>query len=144
MRLVARLQGFDRLSLVTKKLTTAAQQGLQFGVSEAGLILETAAKENVPVLTGNLRDHIHTELMESTAERQVVAVTPAYDEPNKYGFDPAYARRIEYGFEGADSLGRVYHQPAQPYMRPAWDEHKDEAVQAIKDSVLEEVRAAHQ
>lgn len=27
-----------------------------------------------------------------------------------------YARRVEYGFEGTDSLGRTYHQAPKPYM----------------------------
>lgn len=30
-----------------------------------------------------------------------------------------YARRIELGFQGPDSLGRVYDQPAFPFLRPA-------------------------
>jgi hypothetical protein len=32
-----------------------------------------------------------------------------------------YARRVELGFQGADSLGRVYNQPPYPYMQPALD-----------------------
>lgn len=31
----------------------------------------------------------------------------------------AYARRIELGFQGKDSAGRVYGQPAYPFLRPA-------------------------
>lgn len=30
-----------------------------------------------------------------------------------------YARRIELGFQGPDSRGRVYDQPAFPFLRPA-------------------------
>ena len=30
-----------------------------------------------------------------------------------------YARRIELGFQGPDSLGRVFSQPPFPYLRPA-------------------------
>ena len=32
-----------------------------------------------------------------------------------------YARRIELGFSGADSLGRNYSQPAFPYLRPGFE-----------------------
>ena len=35
-----------------------------------------------------------------------------------------YARRIEFGFVGPDSLGRNYNQAAQPYLRPALDENE--------------------
>lgn len=31
-----------------------------------------------------------------------------------------YARRIELGFTGTDSLGRAYNQPAYPYFEPAF------------------------
>jgi hypothetical protein len=38
------------------------------------------------------------------------------------GSDVEYARRIELGFEGVDALGREYHQPPFPYLRPALGE----------------------
>lgn len=33
-----------------------------------------------------------------------------------------YARRIELGFQGKDSRGRVFDQPGFPYLRPAAEE----------------------
>lgn len=33
-----------------------------------------------------------------------------------------YARRLELGFKGSDSLGRVYNQPPYPFMRPAYEQ----------------------
>lgn len=143
MRLSARMTGLDALSLKVKYLKEAAQRGLKFGVQEAGQILEVEAKVNVPVLTGNLRDHIHTEVKVDEPERQVMVVTPVTEASNPWGIDPAYARRIELGFVGEDSLGRMYHQPAQPYMRPARDTKGAEAVQAIKDSVKSELLDAN-
>ena len=47
------------------------------------------------------------------------------------GTDVDYARRVEYGFVGPDSLGRVYNQRAQPYLRPALDENEDAIVKEI-------------
>lgn len=35
------------------------------------------------------------------------------------GTNRPQARRLEFGFIGADSLGRVYHQPAYPHVEPA-------------------------
>lgn len=43
------------------------------------------------------------------------------------------ARRLEYGFVGADSLGRVYNQPPYPWLTPA--------VPEISDAILEAVTA---
>jgi hypothetical protein len=34
------------------------------------------------------------------------------------GSNMAYARRLELGFTGRDSLGRIYDQKPRPYMRP--------------------------
>lgn len=43
------------------------------------------------------------------------------------------AARLEYGFYGADSLGRVYHQPPFPHMRPALFETFAEYWPVFKD-----------
>lgn len=117
------------------RVKKAAQQGLSIAVGIGANTFVDAAKTLVPVDTGNLQDHIHAEVIEDTPQRQVRAVTPAFAASNKYGFDPAYARRIEYGFHGTDSLGRQYDQGPQPYMRPAFDEHQSEVSDQIKATV---------
>ncbi len=142
MNITARMEGLDALSLKVRYLRDAAKAGLKAGVSEGAGLFEQEAKVLVPVDTGNLRDHIHTEVLVDEAEMQIRAVTPTVEASNKYGFDPAYARRIEYGFVGPDSLGRNYHQAAQPYMRPAFDSQKEAARQAITDGVYEQLDAA--
>lgn len=142
MRLSVSVAGIDTLTLRTKALIAAAQRGMKTGVAEGAQILVTEAQAIVPVDTGHLRDSIHAELVEASDTRATVNVMPAYDEPNKYGFEPPYARRIEFGFVGQDSLGRNYHQAAQPYMRPAWDTKKDEVQQTIKDHLIEEMDVA--
>ena len=60
--------------------------------------------------TGTLRRSVHVE-MTTEGLRQVALI----------GTDAPYARRLERGFIGKDSLGRVYNQAAQPRWRPAWD-----------------------
>lgn len=37
------------------------------------------------------------------------------------GTDKAQGRRLEHGFDGPDSLGRIYHQPPYPWLGPAFD-----------------------
>jgi HK97 gp10 family phage protein len=143
MRLMVQLKGVDALSLVTQKLINAARDGAKAAVSDAAQLFVEEAQALVPVDTGHLRDSIHAELVESTDTRTVVAVSPAYeDSSEQVGFEPAYARRIEFGFMGSDSLGRVYHQAAQPFMRPAWDNKQEEARQLIKEGIYQELDAA--
>ena len=44
----------------------------------------------------------------------------------------AQARRIERGFQGKDSLGRVFEQPPFPYLQPAADEEYPKLAGRIK------------
>lgn len=58
------------------------------------------------------------------------------------GTDVPYAARIEYGFAGRDSLGRFYHQAAQPYLRPAVDENADKVFAEIRDVLADQIQRA--
>jgi hypothetical protein len=43
----------------------------------------------------------------------------------------AYARRLELGFVGTDSLGRTYDQAPRPFLRPALLRSRDKIVELI-------------
>jgi hypothetical protein len=60
--------------------------------------------------TGDYRRRVHVEM--TTEGIHPVALI---------GTDRPDARRHEFGFDGPDSLGRVYHQGPSPHWRPAWD-----------------------
>ena len=95
----------------------AQQDGLEAGAR----IVETHSKILCPVDTGFLRNSI-----------QVDSVTPmeAIIAPHT-----DYAEHVEFG---------TSRMAAQPYMRPALDEHEGEIVQAVRDTVaafVESVRA---
>lgn len=142
MKLTVQVKGIDTLTLKVKYLIDGAAKGLKFGVEEAAGLIEGAAKDLVPVDTGRLQNAIHTEETINTREVQRRTITPVVEAANPYGFDPPYARRIEYGFVGQDKLGRHYNQPAQPYMRPAGDTQAGPAREAIRNSLIEELDAA--
>jgi hypothetical protein len=46
--------------------------------------------------------------------------------------DKPFARRLEYGFVGVDSLGRHYHQPPYPHWAPAVAEVEPEYHHALE------------
>lgn len=48
------------------------------------------------------------------------------------GTDAPQALRLEYGFAGQDSLGRVYGQPPYPHWTPAVDKLMPEYVKAMQ------------
>lgn len=44
----------------------------------------------------------------------------------RIGSNVVYAARVEFGFVGADSLGRVYNQPPKSYLRAGVLSHQEE------------------
>jgi len=117
---------FRRLSAAARgpALTTAAKAGI--------LPIQNAAIANAPYVTGTLSRSIHTEELEETDHSAMVAT----------GTDVEYAARVEFGYNGTDSLGRTYHQPAQAYMRPAYDDKRQEAINETEDALREIVEKA--
>lgn len=51
------------------------------------------------------------------------------------GTNKPQGRRLEFGFEGRDSLGRIYHQPPYPHFGPATDEIEGPFEQAMSATV---------
>ena len=76
-------------------------------VNRLAFEVEGEAKMMAPVDTGALRNSGFTE--PATQQNKTATV----------GFTMVYAPRIEFGFVGADSLGRNYNQAARPYLKPA-------------------------
>lgn len=46
-----------------------------------------------------------------------------------------YARRLEYGFRGADSRGRVYNQRPRPHWQPVVDKQQEFFKQAVATAI---------
>ena len=108
-------RNLDRLAGAERR--RAQQDGLEAGAR----IVETHSKILCPVDTGFLRNSITVD--EVTPVQAIIA--PHTD----------YAEHVEFG---------TSRMEAQPYMRPALDEHENEIVQAVRDTVaafVESVRA---
>lgn len=83
-----------------------------------------------PYKTGTYRRSFHMETVEKSSERCTVVV----------GTDSPYGKRLEYGFVGADKLGRVYNQSPRPHVRPAFDENKGAAVEEFRAAIGDIIR----
>ncbi len=103
---------FDKLN----KMIVNVGDNLKQIVTDGCIQIEAQAKENCPVDTGYLRSHITHEVK---IDREINEVT------GKVGTNTEYARRIEFGFNGSDKLGRKYNQKARPYLLPAYDKFKN-------------------
>ena len=83
-----------------------------------------------PYKTGTYRRGWHLETVEKTHERCTVIV----------GNDQPQGPRLEFGFVGADKLGRVYNQAARPHIRPALDENRGAAVDEFRAAIGDIIR----
>lgn len=116
-------------SLVTRLNAIAARFGgdaASIPLVAGAQIAASAAAAKAPVLTGTLRRSIRVEVV----GKEVLV-----------GTELPYARRIEYGFNGADKRGRVYHQAARPYLRPALDENRERIMSAIAAATADLLKA---
>lgn len=100
----------------------------------------------LPIDTGNLqRSQLASQVaMPKMAEgpfsgSNVGAVVATMDvtKPIYIGMQAVYARRMNYGFVGADKLGRVYNQAGNYYMEGAiaqWPQIVNAAMQDVKNN----------
>lgn len=104
---------------VAERLEHAATQigpALERGVQHAGMLGVARIRGNASgrpgpnVITGAYRNSWRAETR-SIPHGAVCTL----------GTDLPYGRRLEYGFVGADSLGRMYNQPPFPHVQPALD-----------------------
>ncbi len=52
-----------------------------------------------------------------------------------------YGARLEFGFgpngsEATDSLGRRFHNPAEPYLTPAFNNNQQQVLQSLDQAIL--------
>lgn len=108
-----RVHGSVQLQRNLNRLRGAERRQAQRDGLEAGArIVETHAKIRCPIDTGTLRNSIMVD--DVTPDRAMIA-------PHT-----EYAEHVEFG---------TSRQAAQPYMRPALDEHQPEIIDAVERTV---------
>lgn len=126
-----------RLSAVHKKAVEKLAMEMTRTRAEGG---------NVPVDTGNLYRSLlaSTTSMPKTAEGPFagsnvpsVIATLRMNDTVWLGFQAKYARRVNFGFVGADALGRVYNQQGAHFVERAiamWPQIIRKAVEEVKNA----------
>lgn len=108
--------GADVVALDFVAASRESDAKLRAVVRHHGHLLRTRVMRNASgrpgpnVVTGDYRRSITVEFYE--ADGQFIATV---------GTNSPQGRRLEFGFHGADSLGRVYAQPPLPHFGPALD-----------------------
>lgn len=111
---------YNRLPRLEGALRREAQEVVQ----DAALDCANIAKEKAPYRSGTLHRAIHAE----PGDNDLTWVVSTSEVP--------YARRLEYGFTGRDSLGRYYNQAARPYMTPAAEATRPKFIRRM-DGIVE-------
>lgn len=114
----------NNLSQLDDRVNDAAFRGVQRGVLGGQSIVR-----------GNARGRPGPRAVRGDFNRSIVgeAEQTSTGAAGQIGTNAAQARRLEYGFDGPDRLGRVYSQPPYPYMQ--------RSVAAVEALVVSEVRA---
>ena len=133
-----------------KKWQIVKTQAVKDRLKKQAFKVELAAKQVVAVDTGRLRASVSTNWagsgmnegkMSAKAQPGDGVSQPQGPKELVYvvGTNVKYARRIEFGFVGKDSLGRSYNQPAQPYLFQAYFSLEGETVAAIAKILKEDI-----
>jgi len=104
---MSEIKGMMELKKAFGDLAKMAEKNQETALKLAANEYKNDVQEITPYLTGTLRRSIHVE--------------PVSPSKMLVGTDLKYARRLEYGFVGADKIGRVYNQAPHPYFRPPLD-----------------------
>jgi HK97 gp10 family phage protein len=108
-----------------QRASRRVESAISSALSIAAMEIANAARQRAPYKTGTLRRSIQV------IERGPLDIAVASNLP--------YAARIEYGFARRDSLGRLYNQPARPYLRPAIEETRGRAWQIFQEELRREL-----
>ena len=108
-----------------QRASRRVESAISNALSIAAMEIAEAARRRAPYKTGSLRRSIQV-IEQGPLDIAVASKLP-------------YAASIEFGFAGRDSLGRVYNQPARPYLRPAIEETKGKAWQIFQEELRREL-----
>lgn len=140
-----KIEGLGNLLKKLDKLGGSIPQSTKKALLRGGAVFEKSTKEHCPVDTGNLRDSIHTEAKDDGAV--AVGTNTDYAVYVEYGTGPKgdpsvpHTTKKFWRYQDEDGNWHTSHgQAPQPFMRTAFAEKKDAAVNAAAESIKEDVR----
>jgi len=135
VKTTVKVEGLRELDQALSQFTPTKRRAIgRVALDNAGEIVARAARAKVPVNTGGLRESI--DVSGTLSRSQKTQHTKQAEQERFIGPDNRPAAHIqEFGGNGA---------PPQPYLRPAWDEMKDEVLQRIQDELIVGIEKAVQ
>lgn len=141
-----RVRNLDRLDRKLSRLSKLAQADVLERALHAGAqeILNSAV-DKAPYLTGTLRRSLHSKTDEKSGSRVSVLVGTdlEYAAMQEFGGEvvPKVAKMLAFEVKGKLVFAKKVTIPAHPYLRPAFDEQKGEAVRQFRLAVGDQIRA---
>lgn len=124
------LKGLDEylenLARAGADIDVAAERALMEGAK----VIQEQMIADVPIDTGNLKDHIKIKGPQRDANYIYVEVGVIHDKDFTDDETARYANSVEYGNSS---------MAAQPFIRPAFDKSKSAAVRAMKEVLMQEM-----
>lgn len=136
-----KIEGLSELGARMKTLTSDVNNRIARAATAAGaVVIRNAAQQKVPVDSGNLKKNIIVKRLPKgesplTSEHIVTVRKGKLTSKQKSSGlkDAYYGSFVEYG---------TAKMPAQPFMRPAYDQNKEKAAEAIKDRIRKRIEKA--
>lgn len=137
----------DSIRRWSKKADDRATAAYRTSVDMLAEQMQSTIKEggNVPADTGNLARSLRastTQVLQGKKDEKytgqdvgIVTATLTASTPVWIGYQAVYARRMNYGFVGADAKGRVYNQSGHHFVEKAlasWPSIVDRAAKKVK------------
>jgi HK97 gp10 family phage protein len=139
------IKGLSNLLKKLDKLGGNLPAAMRKAKLAGGLVIEGAVKENCPVESGRLRESHTTQAIDDHTVS--VSTNVDYAIPVEYGTgpkgDPAvpHTAKKYWRYKGPDGRWITSHgQAPQPYMRLAFKQSKDKALEVIQKSLQDSVR----
>lgn len=133
MELNVQIEGLEQLKrafdLLPKRVAVSAASK---SVREGAKVIQKAARSKVPVDTGNLRRSIIVKVLNKNRDAMEVA---ALIGPGRGYFSKKKNAKTGDGFYGFFLEYGTVKMKAKPFLRPAYDENKVAAQQAIVDVI---------
>jgi hypothetical protein len=118
-----------------EEVTNAITYKLQRNMILACQLVERDAKKNVSK-TGFEHPQVQTGRLRASITYRVIA-EDVHKLWGEIGSNVVYAKRLEFGFIGVDSLGRRYNQPPYPWLFPALESNREKIVKLLGQGVQE-------
>lgn len=140
-----KVQGLDKLLKKLDQLGGNVPKSTQKALLRAGAVIEKGAKKHCSVDTGELRESIHTQAVDENTV--AVGTNVRHGIFVEFGTGPKgdptvpHTTKEYWRYKDAEGNWHTSHgQSPQPFMRTAFAEGKDEAVDAAKESLRGDVK----